>query len=170
MTGFLTAESCLPTETDSGGEDYVAPTRLPSPPDDIESVIDAPDQRLPRFGQYPEVPFDIDEDIRRSVLQSRVHRIEGNYYTGRAHGADIVIDADTSYFNASNLVADDPRLDKLLGSETMELQLDYVKNGLGREPYYRVTGKANNLLNGIYMHGITIGNVMSIASLRNYNK
>lgn len=120
----------------------------------------------PSFPQYPVVPFNIDEDIGRSVLDSCVSQIEGNYYAARAQGADLVIDRDTAYFNASDLVGDDKRLNELLSSDTMKLQFDYIKYGLGREPFYRVTGKTNRRLNGTYMHGVTIGNVLSVVTLK----
>lgn len=134
---------------------------------DKQECVDSVDRRqVPRFGKYPEIPFNIDQDIRQVVLNACVGQIEDNFYAGRAHGADLVIDRDTAYYNASSLVGDDERLDQLLNSETMKLQLGYIKNSLSAEPYYRVKDKTLTRLNGIYMHGITIGNVLSISSVK----
>lgn len=117
---------------------------------------------MAQFGEYPRVPFDIDADVRRDVLNSCVRHIDGKYYAGRAHGADIVIDTDTAYFNATNLVSDARRMDELLDSPTMRKQIAYIETVLGKHPYYRVSDNHDPRLNGIYMHGITIGNVLSI--------
>lgn len=135
---------------DDGGHVRVEPEELSATPD-----------------RYPNVSFDIDKDIRTCVLRSCLYRIEDNYYAGRAHGSDFVIDTDTAYFNASNLVTDDSKLNALLTrNNSMRLQFDYIEQQLGRIPYYRVTGKDDVRLNGVYMHGITIGNVLSAASVK----
>lgn len=126
-----------------------------------------PTEPTPLFEQYPEVPFDIDGDVRRCVLKSCVARIEGNYYTGRAHGTDLVIDKDTAYFNASNLLTDREALEELLDNdETIKLQLAYIADELKQKPFYRVSGEKNALLNGIYMHGLAIGNILSHALVK----
>lgn len=158
MTDSSSSEATLGHTKADGNRDEEQRIRTPpSPPEHDEKP----------FGEYPDVPFDIDQDIRRSVLGSCIRRIEGDYYEGRAHGADLIIDRDTAYFNASNLVRDNRLLNELMDSETMRLQFDYVQNELKRRPYYIVVGRDNRQINGVYMHGISIGNVIAVAASRN---
>ncbi|KAG8314658.1 hypothetical protein J6590_087496 [Homalodisca vitripennis] len=112
---------------------------------------------------YPKVPFDVDEDIKRSVLRSCTERIQGQFYLGHAHGVELVIDKSTAYFNASSIIPDENSLNELMESDVMKVNFDYIKSRLNRTPYYRVTDQENPQLDGVYMHGMVIGNVLGNA-------
>lgn len=113
--------------------------------------------------EYPKVRFDIDGDIRQAVLDSCFERIHENFYLAKAHGVDLVIDEDTAYFNASNVIRDSDKLSNLMKSDVMKANFDYVKDRLGRTPYYEVYDQNIQSLNGVYMHGIVIGNIIGHA-------
>lgn len=122
---------------------------------------------MSRFADYPNVPFDVDKDITRAVLESCTERIKDNYYKGRMHGLALVIDKNTAYYNASAIMRDEDRLKAMMGGEVMKAYFEYIKTCLGRDPYYRVDSEHTNPdLNGIYMHAVTIGNVSGGSAMR----
>ena len=140
-------------------------------PDDVEPNSDAnqsvhtqqankaaqtPATPLP---EYPRVPYNIDSDVKQGILRSCEKQIQGDFYYGRAHGLYMVIDKSTAYYNASIYFATENELNNLMDRVEMKVQFDYIRDRLGREPFYRVVGQHNKTLNGVYMHGLTMANV-----------
>lgn len=133
-------------------------------PDNCKTNYSATDKQHHSTPNYPNVPFDIDKDITRSVLESCVRNIEKHYSLGRAHGVELVIDKKTAYYNASNLMPNgDKDVNDLIESDVMKLNFEYIESRLGKWPVYEVKGEANTSLNGVYMHALTIGNVLGHA-------
>lgn len=123
--------------------------------------------------EYPRVAFDVDRDVREDVLRSCATRVVGNFYVARAHGVEMVVDKETAYYNASNIVGGDNDMDALLeDSDVMKNVFDYVRRTFHKRPFYRVTDHDDYpLVNGVYMHPLTVGNVLGRAfSTRAHSK
>lgn len=125
----------------------------------VEAV---PDEDVPGR-DYPHVPFDIDRDISEGVLGSCVEQIKGNFYSGRRHGVQMVVDKETAYYNASLYVTDENDMKYLMEGEIMKNCFDYIRKEFNKRPFYRVEDQECARLNGVYMHGLTLGNVLGHA-------
>lgn len=144
------------SETLNNNNNNVSETECPGKETNVKT-------ELPRVDEYPKVAFDIDADITKGVLNSCIQQIEDDFYFARAHGVDLVIDKNTAYYNASQILSNEKDLETMMQSDVMKLIFDYIEKKIAKEPYYRVLNRDNKLLNGVYMHGMTIGNVLGNA-------
>jgi len=112
------------------------------------------------FPDYPRVPFNVEEDIKQGILRYCVNHIHGDYYYGHAHGVDMIIDKATAFYNASVYLPGDVDMRMFMECDETKRLFNYLRELCGREPFYYVNGQEMNVLNGVYMHGLTLANVV----------